>query len=667
MRETTRSPGAPRGRKRGRFPSSIGPPAAAWGLALILLAGAVPRVWLITVEPGPGRLWDERYTLENVAALLERGAFEPRSYWYGSLSYLPQVAAVAAVEAADRTLGGALPDPRTPDGRGFTPSGYVLCRAFQAAYGLASLVLVFLLGRRLASPAVGLAGAFFLAMSPRHVHASSVLKPDVLLLLLSVAALLGIVEAVRRLRPGPYLRSGLAIGLATATKLNGGALGLPLALGTALRSGGRWRWVHLLGAGVTSLAVFAVLNPRVDRVWDAFRENRRLYAQRGAGDRLESLFEMAGYLFDPGFHGPLVASLTLAGAGVLARRAWRAGLRSAEGGASVAFLSFPVLYGAAYLGVTPHAKENHFLQVLPFTALLAALALEAARGWWARRSAPGRRPWATAATVLVVVLLVAVVVGPALSFTYRAAVPRTESLAIAWLDDRLPPPRGARTIVWDGGLERVPELGRLWTGIRFRDGIETVSEGELLLSDALVARRDGVAAAALEYLARLPEADVEVFHPGGVTARGPEVVVAVRPLALVGDPRRVRLVPRPGRPGAFGGALGIVPEGADLVSCSVTVPVAAGDLSGVTLRLRGEALPMVYSRPRAGGSMALTPRLPAPAGVPLEVEVRFSGAVRDRAGTGFDAETLRSAAARGGLTATLFGWAAPSRGSGGDG
>jgi hypothetical protein len=614
-----------------------------WLLAVLLLWSALPRFWLITVEPGPSRLWDERFTVANVALILQRGAFDPQNYWYGSLSYLPQLAAVAAVEWARDAFGAPLPAPRTADGRHFTPAGYVLGRAFQAVYGLLSVALAYLLGRRLFSPWVGLGGAFFLAASPRHVHASSVLKPDVLLALLSLVAFLGIVEAVRRPRPRPYLLSGLAVGLATATKLNGGALGLPLALGTALRSGGWRRWPYLAAAGVTSVATYFVLNPQLARIWDAFEKNRSWYDQHSSQSRPEALRQMAGYLFDPDFHGPVVAALALVGAGVLVRRILAAGPRSAEGAAWAAFLSFPVLYVAAYLLVTTRAKENHFLQVLPFTALLAALALEA--GWrLAARRLPGAGlRWAGLAAAAVGAALVAC---PAMSFAYTTAVPTTEALALARVRRALPDPMAARMVLYDSGLRRVPELGRLWAAVRVPPEPARLTAEELALADALVIRHrlleEAEGQGILGYLAGLPPDAVHRIRGGGLSARGPELVVAVRPLPLLGEPSEVELEERRGPPGRFQGRLPPPPAGAAWVSYSVTVPLAVPELERVTLRVRGEVLPLVFARPRERSSTALAPRVPARPDEPSAVEVEIPG--------WSGAEVV---------TATLFAWAAP--------
>ncbi|HEX6200847.1 MAG TPA: glycosyltransferase family 39 protein [Thermoanaerobaculia bacterium] len=623
-----------------------------WLLAALLLWSALPRFWLITVEPDAGRLWDERFTVANVAVILLRGAWEPQNYWYGSLSYLPQLAAVAAVEGA-RDLGAPLPAPRTEEGRHFTPAGYVLARAFQALYGLLSIGLAYLLGRRLFSPWVGLGGAFFLAASPRHVHASSVLKPDILLALLTLAAFLAFVEALRHLRLRPYLLSGLAVGLATATKLNGGALGLPLALGTALRAGSWRRWAHLAAAGVASVAAYAVLNPQLGRIWDAFEKNRTWYDRHSPEGRGETLREMAGYLFDPDFHGPVVAALALVGAGVLARRAWAAGLRSAEGASWAAFLSFPVLYVAAYLLVTTRAKENHFLQVLPFSALLAALALEAAWRLAARRR-PGAalRRAALAAAVAGVVL----VAWPAMSFAYTTAVPTTEARALSRVRQALPDPVAARLVLYDPGLRRVPELGRLWAAVRVPPDPAALTAEELALADALVVRRavveEGGAEGVLRHLARLPPEGIHRVAGGGLEARGPEIVVAVRPLPVVGEPAEVELAARRSRPGVFRGRLPAPPAGAAWVSYSVTVPLGVQEMGRATLRVRGKALPLVFARPRGRSSMAVTPRVPAGPFEPARIEVEIEGPIRSTRW--------------GDVTATLFAWG-PAEGGGGPG
>lgn len=623
--------------------ASSTPRAVVWLLLALLVSSAVPRVWLITVQPDTSRLWDERFTVANVAIILQRGAFDPQNYWYGSLSYLPQLALVAAWEGAREELGGIGPAPRTPNGRGFTPAGYVAGRAIQAIYGLLSLVLTYLLGHRIFSPWVGLAGAFFLAASPRHLHSSSVLKPDILLALLTVAAFLGFVAAIRRLRLAPYLVSGLAVGLATATKLNGGALGLPLALGTALRArSGYRRWLYLVAAGATSLATYALLNPQLARIWDAFEKNRSWYDQHAAASRSGALADMAGYLFDPAFHGPVVAALAVAGAVLLARRAVAAGLTSVEGAVAATFLSFPLLYVAVYLLVTTRAKENHFLQILPFSALLAGLAVEAAWRWVARRwpGAGVRRALVASAAAGV-----ALVAWPAMAFAYAVAVPRTEALALRWVEAGMTPPAAARTVIYDLGLERVPEMSRLRTAFVRPPEPARLGAAALAGADALVLRGDRLAEPGaddlLRHLARVPPDKVTRIAPGALAARGPALVAAIRPFSLVGTPLTKRLRSLPGT-GALRATFPAVPPGATWTSYQVVVPSPAPAVEGWALAVRGEPIPVTPARAPADAAAALSGRIPANPRPRTVVELEIPG--------------LRSAA---GVTVTRFAWALP--------
>jgi hypothetical protein len=169
---------------------------------------------------------------------------------------------------------------------------------------------------------------------------------------------------------------------------------------------------------------------------------------------------------------------------------------------------------------------------------------------------------------------------------------------------------------------------------------------ELALADALVVRRrlleEGDAEGILRHLAGLPPGAVHGIGGGGLSARGPEVVVAVRPVPLAAEPAEVELEERRRRPGVFRGRLPAQPAGAAWVSYSVTVPLAVPELGRASLRVRGEPLPLVFVRPRGRFSVALTPRVPAPPGGPAQVEVEIQGRFR-----------------RGGVTATLFAWGAP--------
>ena len=148
-------------------------------------------------------------------------------------------------------------------------------RTLSALADVGSVLMVFVLGRRLYSRNVGLLAAGLTALAVIHVQHSHFYRPEtftVLLTLTVIWATLRMVEK-RRLRDSALL--GLMLGIALAPKVNVLPLLAPLALGYAYRvvdeAEGRWDGVtpevlqriagHALLAGAVALAVFFVTTP----------------------------------------------------------------------------------------------------------------------------------------------------------------------------------------------------------------------------------------------------------------------------------------------------------------------------------------------------------------------------------------------------------------------
>ncbi len=148
-------------------------------------------------------------------------------------------------------------------------------RTLSALADVGSVLMVFVLGRRLYSRNVGLLAAGLTALAVIHVQHSHFYRPEtftVLLTLVVIWATLRMVEK-RRLRDSALL--GLMLGLALAPKVNVLPLLAPLALGYAYRvvdeAEGRWDGVtpevlqkiagHALLAGAVAVAVFFVTTP----------------------------------------------------------------------------------------------------------------------------------------------------------------------------------------------------------------------------------------------------------------------------------------------------------------------------------------------------------------------------------------------------------------------
>jgi 4-amino-4-deoxy-L-arabinose transferase-like glycosyltransferase len=165
-----------------------------------------------------------------------------------------------------------------------------VARFLSGLMDLGTLLLLYLLGRRLYNPAVGLLAAAFLAVTVLHIQSAHFFIVDPFLTFFVTAALYCLIRSVepdylpqRRddreifsflsvlsvlavranagsLRWGWWLLSGVAIGLAVGSKFAAVMLFVPLLLAAWAVAGARWlRWL-LLGGG-TAVFTFALTNP----------------------------------------------------------------------------------------------------------------------------------------------------------------------------------------------------------------------------------------------------------------------------------------------------------------------------------------------------------------------------------------------------------------------
>ncbi len=113
---------------------------------------------------------------------------------------------------------------------------HLIGRLVVVTFGVASVYLVYLIGRRAYGTAAGLAGGLFLAVAPLHVAYSQIIKTDVPSLffgLLAVAAALRIIEGVA---PRGALWAGIWGGLAAGTRYPSGLLLLAPTVALAWRA-----------------------------------------------------------------------------------------------------------------------------------------------------------------------------------------------------------------------------------------------------------------------------------------------------------------------------------------------------------------------------------------------------------------------------------------------
>jgi 4-amino-4-deoxy-L-arabinose transferase-like glycosyltransferase len=507
-------------------------------LALVLTTGFALRCWYLSRDLSYKRFWDERYSFENVRGILETGSFKPaKSYYPSPLVSWPQAGLVAASEAVHQATGWEF--FHAYKNRKFKPAAFLWVRLLSAVYGVAGLLMTFLVGRQLFDDEAALLGTTLLTFMPWHLHASAKFKPDALLVFAILLAFWLSVRAVRGERLRPYIWAGLAISLALSSKLTGGLVAVPLVVATAMTvKDDLRRWWWLCVAGVTSLVAFFATNP-YGYAYIHFVQSLQVdYAMRAdmvGMTRASMPAELVSYITGPYVHGRWIGPLAFVGFAVLALSLLKVERRTRVERAM--FLVFPIVYAAAYLSATPYFKGNNLLPILPFSSLLVAWVVVGVWRWvWIRLPDRSLR----FATVAGVAALLALGVSPGLVYVYRALTPTSWDVAI-WHLERGAKGRWGRSIYAETAHQPEPR----WEGnhdygagrsIRYvLDRLDEVTPERLDRSDGEIF-----------HASRLEGDGSEFYRERIAAAEGREVVIEprwfdTRGPALVAIPRSRRL------------------------------------------------------------------------------------------------------------------------------
>jgi hypothetical protein len=118
---------------------------------------------------------------------------------------------------------------------------FLIDRWITALLGIASVVVMYRLGRQLRDEATGLAAAFLLAVAFMHVRNSHFGTTDITMTMFIMAAVSMLVRADATGTRGAYALAGLCAGCAAATKYNALVLGVPFLVVYALSAFDRRR------------------------------------------------------------------------------------------------------------------------------------------------------------------------------------------------------------------------------------------------------------------------------------------------------------------------------------------------------------------------------------------------------------------------------------------
>lgn len=345
--------------------------------------------WFASARPDRTRGPDEKFSLRNVEHTLRTGELQPVNPYYPSLAELPQIPLLGASQWLYRKTGVAA-FAILQEEEGVTPTGYRLCRWSVVLFGAGYLLLTFVVGRRLFSPEVALLGVLICMTSPVHIRATSIYKPDAILVLFMLLTFLWSLEAAERGTLRTYLRAGLGVGLAAASKQTGAFASIPLVTATILGWRQIKRWLWLGAAALVSGLVFFILNPYPDeyekffRVLGVYTEWTGQQEGEEYGHHLTALTFLPRKLLEPAFLGPILGAASLLGLAGLLVVLYRRRHQRPEAVRLALFVTFPIAFVLICAVISDFHRQNVFLSLLPFCSLTAGWLL---RELWLRTGA----------------------------------------------------------------------------------------------------------------------------------------------------------------------------------------------------------------------------------------------------------------------------------------
>ena len=146
-----------------------------------------------------------------------------------------------------------------------TPTAqYIIARGWSVLFGTATILLVFLVARRLYGMAAGVVAAGILAVLPLHVTHSRLAVPDITMAFFVTASFYYVSRILENRRDSDYWLAAVMVGLAVSNKLNGGIALLTLLFGHLASSNHMWSsiWWKLLdrrlivATGITMLTFY---------------------------------------------------------------------------------------------------------------------------------------------------------------------------------------------------------------------------------------------------------------------------------------------------------------------------------------------------------------------------------------------------------------------------
>jgi 4-amino-4-deoxy-L-arabinose transferase-like glycosyltransferase len=306
--------------------------------------------------------------------------------------------------------------------------------------GTATVLVTYLLGRKLFGTRIALMSAALLAVFPGAVEVSQYNKPDPLLTLMTALSVLVTLSYLAKGERKLAFAAGIVFGLTVATKYNGALVLLPFLLAVILRHGRRALFEADLYLGAAGSVIgFFVGCPYViaelPKFFDHVADGLYTYGFTGreGAEGINNWFTHARYTINYGAGWwPFVAGL----AGI-ALMLYRLDAKLAV------FLTFPVIYYSYYSSQNINFPGN-LIPVYPFLAILAAYGGYESAVWLSRllkarvkfMSSFALEPYFV---MVILILLLWFPVNMSLAYNRLVNLPDTGNIAREWIKGHFPP------------------------------------------------------------------------------------------------------------------------------------------------------------------------------------------------------------------------------------
>jgi len=388
------------------------------------------RLWGITASLPQSYVADEYDFVHAGLRMIKGGDLNPHWWFHPSLQRYMAVATYAVVFI----LG--VPRGRWVHVSDITVEDMLYWGRFVGVMsGTLTVLVAYLLGRKVFGSRVGLLSAALLAVFPATVQHSQYNKPDPVIALMTAASVYVTLVYLERGGHGYALASGMAVGLAASAKYNGILVVVPFVLAVLFRHGAQaLARPDLYVGGVGTFLGFLMGCPffltEIHLFLDQIAYDISTYAYEGreGAEGVDNWWGHATYTYRYG--AGFAASW--AALGGLALTLWRINP------ARAVFLTFPVMY-YGYYGAQRINFRGNLIPVYPFLAVVAAYAVVELIEWLGRSPLARKRFVVPALAALVLSLVIVPPLRTAIRFDIEATRPDTGTFAREWIDRTFPP------------------------------------------------------------------------------------------------------------------------------------------------------------------------------------------------------------------------------------